>query len=501
MSPKRVYIVLSALLALFLGALDTLVMGAAMPTVVADLRGLHLYSWVFSVYLLSRAISLPIYGKLADLFSTRKLFMLSIAIFIAGSVAAGIATSMVQLIFGRILQGIGAGGNFALVYIVLSDIATPGKRGKMMSLASFVWGVASVLGPSMGGFIVNYFSWRWIFFINVPLGGLSFIGIYLFFNETRDKRKRIVIDYAGAVVLSTAILSLLTALLLGGGRFAWYSWQVSGLLGLSIAAAAVFYRIEKRAAEPILPIEFFRVKGFSIGNAAVLCCSFAIFSLSAFCPLFIQGALGRSPARLGLAMIALSLAWSLGALVCGQSVHRIGKRKASLIGAALLVGGCLQAVTFTSDTSLLAVSVMLTLTGTGMGFVSIATLLIVQDSLPAGDLGVSTSVHQFARTLGGTVGIGVSGSLLNVWFSAAVDRVQRVASDVEIRIPAWLIDRLSGNLDSLFHPEVQAQIPLDLLSLLQEAVGGGVMVFFRVALAAALLCLICCLFLPSERGR
>ena len=163
---RRIYIIGSALLALFIGALDTLIMSSAMPTIVADLGGLNLYSWVFSAYLLSRAVSLPVFGKLADLLSSKKLFLTSILIFIVTSILAGVSKSMMQLIFSRVLQGIGAGGCFALVYIVLSEISSSEKRGKMMSLTSFVWGLASVLGPSLGGFIVYYFPWRWIFYLN-----------------------------------------------------------------------------------------------------------------------------------------------------------------------------------------------------------------------------------------------------------------------------------------------------------------------------------------------
>ena len=177
-SPKsRNFIIIATLLALFLGALDALVMAAAMPTIVADLGGLHLYSWVYSAYLLARAVSLPLFGKLADIFKTRRLCLISISIFILGSVLAGLAQSMMQLILARVLQGIGAGGNFALVYIVLADVSKPENRGKVLSLGSFIWGLASVLGPTFGGFVVTYFSWRWIFFVNVPLGAFSLIAI------------------------------------------------------------------------------------------------------------------------------------------------------------------------------------------------------------------------------------------------------------------------------------------------------------------------------------
>ena len=181
LSPKRrLLLILATLLALFLAALDTLIMSAVMPTIVADLGGLHLYSWVFSTYLLSRAVALPVFGKLADLFPNRTLYLVSILIFLVGSVLAGMARSMMALTVFRAIQGIGAGGNFALVYIVLADISEPENRGRMMSYASFVWGLASVLGPSLGGFIVSWVSWRWIFYINVPIGLLSMVGIWFF---------------------------------------------------------------------------------------------------------------------------------------------------------------------------------------------------------------------------------------------------------------------------------------------------------------------------------
>ena len=186
---ERTFIIISALLALFLGALDALIMSAAMPSIVAELGGLHLYAWVYSVYFLTRAVALPIFGKLADLYPSKLLFLISIGIFTLSSIAAGCSNSMTFLIFCRIFQGIGAGGNFALVYIVLSEVALPDQRAKTLSFASTVWGISSVAGPTLGGFIVSYFSWRWIFFINIPMGLLCLIGIGFFSQRIQIKKK------------------------------------------------------------------------------------------------------------------------------------------------------------------------------------------------------------------------------------------------------------------------------------------------------------------------
>ena len=490
-------IIAAALLALFLGALDTLVMGAAMPTIVSDLGGIELYSWVFSTYLLSRAVSLPIFGKLADLFSSRHLFGWSIAIFIFGSLCAGISGNMPQLIASRAAQGIGAGGIFSLVYILLADIAPVEKRGKMMSAASFVWGLASLLGPPMGGLIVNYWQWRWIFFINIPLGVLSFFGIYWFFKETRHKSVGAPIDVLGCLTLAATVLPLLTVFLLAGKQSAGSSYTVLFLSAVTLAGAIGFYFAEKSAKDPILPLVFFRNLSFALGNAACFASSFAIFGLAAYSPLFIQGALGKTPAQLGLAMVPLSLAWSGGALVCGQLAHRWNKRAFTLLGAALLLGGCALSLLFSPDTSITGFSLMLTLTGAGMGFVSLASLLIVQESMSAKDLGVATSAHQLARTLGGTIGIGVSGGLFTARFVKEFDEI--VVAGGLAQLPSDALVGIRKNIENLFNPDFQARIPLEAMDTIRGLVGNGVAMVFWTAAAAALVCLVMGFLLPKQR--
>lgn len=493
---KRLYVIISALLALFLGALDTLIMGAAMPTIVSDLGGIQLYSWVFSVYLLSRAVSLPIFGKLCDLFNSKNLYLISIIIFLISSVCAGVSQNMTQLTASRTLQGIGAGGNFALAYIVLADISPPEKRGKMMALISFVWGLSSVLGPTLGGFIVNYFSWRWIFFINIPLGIIAFIGIWRYLEETREKKREASIDYLGVLTLSTTILALLTAFMLAGRTFVWSSPQILGLFILTLCSGFIFYKAERRAKEPIIAIGFFKVPGFSFGNSAAFFASVAIFSLSAFSPLFIQGALGKSPAQLGMAMVPLSLGWSLGALFCGNLIHILKERPSALLGSLLLITGCSMTLTFSTSTSLAICSIVLAIAGLGMGFVSISTLLIVQNSLPESDLGIATASHQFSRTLGGTIGIGVSGSFVTARISSAMDLFAN--SGIQDKIPSSITGRIYHGIENLFRPEVQSLLSENIQKALQEAVANGVKWVFGAALAASLICLFFSFKLPSK---
>jgi len=403
---------------------------------------------------------------------------------------------MTQLILSRVIQGIGAGGSFALTYIVLSDISSMEKRGKMMSIASFVWGVASVLGPSIGGVIVNYFSWRWIFFINLPVGAVSLLGIFLYLIETREKRKSVSMDYPGMFILSSTILALLTAFLMAGRSYDWLSVQIVGLFAVTAVGGFAFYHVEKRAKEPILSMDFFKLKRFGFGNGAAFFASFAIFSLFSFSPLFIQGALGKTPAQLGLAMMPLSLGWSFGALFCGQVVNLIGKRTASILGGVFLVAGSAMTLWFSSATSLVLCSIILTVAGLGMGFVSIATLLVVQNSVDISNLGVSTASHQFTRTLGGTIGIGISGSLVTVTFLNALEKV--LSLDLQQTIDLELLSRIQQNVGNIFLPEIQTLMSTDVQHALQEAVGHGVMPVFWISLLASSVCLVFAILLPRS---
>lgn len=481
----------AALIALFLGALDALVVGSAMPTIISDLGGLELYSWVFSSYLLARAVSLPIFGKLSDLFSRKRLYLATIIIFLLGSLFAGIAEGMGQLILARTLQGIGAGGTFALAYIVVADLTSPERRGKMMGLISFVWGVASILGPALGGLIVTYFSWRWIFFLNVPLSLTALLGIMVYLHEVRRRSKPPKVDFLGAVTLSITVLSLLVAFLLAGRTYRWFSPEILLLFATTVSGGAVFYLAERRAAEPILALHFFANQRFRLANGAAFLSSFAIFSLSAYSPLFVQGVLGRSPAELGLAMVPLSLGWSVGALACGQTVTLKNERRLSLWGCLWLTAGAGLSLTFSPSTPLIFFSATMALAGFGMGFVSVTTLLIVQNSLDAGDLGIATSSQQFARTLGGTIGIGISGGLATGYFTD--DLAQQELHHQGLGLP-----RL--NVESVFQPELQKGLSETLQKSLQAAVESGVKVVFWSSLIASLLSLLCCYLLPRPHS-
>jgi predicted MFS family arabinose efflux permease len=293
--------------------------------------------------------------------------------------------------------------------------------------------------------------------------------------------------------LAVCIVSLLTAFLWGGRRHSWLSPEVVGAVALALVAGVFFYRVERRARDPILSLDFFAKRGFSLGNGAVFMSSFAIFSLFAFAPLFIQGALGQSPVEVGIAMLALSFGWSLGSLVLGQIVQRLGRKLASMAGAVFLLTGCTLTLFFSAATTITTCFLVFFIVGLGMGFVTLATLLVVQSCLSASDLGVATSSHQFSRTLGGTVGIGICGGLLASRLASAVDAL-RVAG-----LPEGLLGQVRENMEILFNADMQTRVSLEVHRALQQAVVDGVSLVFWVVLGASLVCLALCAALPREQ--
>ena len=490
---QRTFIIWAALLALFLGALDALIMSAALPSIVAELGGLPLYAWVYSAYFLARAVSLPIFGKLADLHGTKGLFLFSIGLFVASSIAAGMAGSMAFLIFSRVFQGIGAGGIFALVYIVLSEVAPPGRRAKTLALGSSIWGISSVIGPTLGGVIVSFFSWRWIFFINIPLGILSLVGIALFLSRTESKKQQKGgFDFGGIFLFSTAILGLLTIFITGGRDIAWLSPAMFLIGSVTLLCAILFVFVEKKAKDPMVDLGLFRCRNFSFGNGAIFWASFTIFSFFAYVPLYIQGSLGRSPMEVGVAMVSLSLGWSFGALLYGRTSKSGSEKRWSVAGGAILLAGALWTMRFHLQTHLAECFLAFLMVGLGMGFVSLATLILVQNNAPSADLGIVTSFHQFARSLGGTIGVGICGGLVT---SAMFKRLE----EATVELPADLMLQLQRSTESLLRPEFQRLIPYEARESLGQAVLSGVFSVFVVASISSVLCLLCCLLIDSRK--
>lgn len=484
-------IIWSALLALFLGALDTLVMSAAMPTIISELGGLHLYAWTYTAYFLARAVALPVFGKLSDMYSSKILLLFSIGLFIAASTTAGFSPSMEFLVVTRVFQGLGCGGMFALVYVVLSDVSTPGQRAKTLSFGSAVWGIASLVGPTLGGFIVTWFSWRWIFFINIPLGMISLYGIAVYFREFRKKTAGKDIDLAGAILLSGSILGLLTLIMTGGREFPISSMPFILIAFATAILCGAFFIVEIRAEDPMLDFRLFKYPSYALGNALVFFASFAIFSLFAYAPIFLQGALSQTPLQVGYALLSLSLGWSVGSLLAGGNMNKIGHKRATLIGAILMVIGTGMTLGFSRATGMAECFGVFLVMGLGMGFLTLATLLVVQNSVEPANLGVATSFHQFSRTMGGTIGVGLCGGIVT-------DRLINELKAAGQNLPEALIRMLKESTANLFQKEFQAMIPEGMEALLQDAVLNGVYLAFVIVFIVSVINFGLTLFLPKK---
>ncbi len=486
------YVIGAVLIALFLCSMDALIMSVAMPTIAIELGGLNLYAWAYSGFSLATAITLPIIGKMADLYDTKKLFNFSIILFIAASIAAGLSNNMLFLVIARAVQGIGAGGNMALVYIVLSDVSAPEKRAQTLALGSFVWGISSVVGPPIGGFITTYMSWRWIFFINVPIGLVSLTGITLLFSEVRNKKQKVNLDIKGAASLTGCILCLLTLILSGGEQFAWISAPALIFALSAIVFGVCFIISENHAEEPVLSLKFFKYSGFTLGNSAAFFSSFGVFSLSVYAPVFLQGALRKTPMEVGIIMLALSLAWTSGPIMLARFVHRISYKTAISAGAVFLTAGSGYALTFGAHTSMAECLAAFALIGLGMGSVSICTLLVVQGALAPEDLGVATSSQQFTRTLGGTIGVAVSGA-------AATGSLVSFLKSSGGRIPGDVFAKVTENMENIFDPEFFSPLSLEIRNLLQNAVADSISKVFWIIFGMAVLTLFSGLLIQDRR--
>lgn len=412
MHTNRRMVTIAMLVAIFLVAIDVTVVSTAMPKIVRDLNGLRLYSWVFAIYTLTTAVTTPIYGKLSDLFGRRVIFSFGVIIFVLGSMASGAAQNMDQLVWFRAFQGIGAGAVMPVTFTIIGDLFPGEQRARMQGLFSAVWGIAGLFGPLIGGLFVDHISWRWIFYINVPIGIVCIILVTVFMHEKFERRKHQV-DYLGAAVFTAAIGSLLYALLNGGGQYAWNSGVIIGLFAAFIVFLVVFIAIEKRAKEPMLPLSLFGFRSISVSNALGFLLSFVLIGANVYLPMWIQSLLGHSATSSGLTLMPMSIAWPLGATLSGRFMYRIGSKLTVMIGVVLVALG---------STWLLAVNLhspywffvgLMVVIGLGMGYSITPTTVMIQATVGWEMRGAATASSTFMRTLGQTVGITVLGAVFN----------------------------------------------------------------------------------------
>lgn len=487
----KAVVVVAMMLGMFLAALDTTIVGTAMPSIVGKLGGITLYSWVFSAYLLTSTTTVPIYGKLADLYGRKSLYIFGSVLFLAGSIACGSAQTMEQLILFRAIQGLGAGAVVPLVLTIIGDIFTLEERARVQGLFSGVWGLSSIVGPALGGLIVDRFSWHWVFYINLPFGLLSALLVIISLKENVE-RKPHHLDYMGTLALTGGVVALLFALLQGGTSWAWTSWPSLGLFAATVLLIALFIYIEHRAAEPILPLSLFNSRIISLSSIGGLILGVVMFGVTTYVPLFVQGVLGGSATSAGITLGPMLLAWPVAATFSGKLVIRYGYRFTALMGTVLTTIGIIMTTFFTKGTSLPFIVVSMVLTGAGMGFASVVYTLAVQNSVPWNLRGVATASTQFVRTIGGTVGVAVMGTILNAQMAERFTPIFAHFAAAAQRLPR---DIAPANV--LLTPDLRAMLPGDFLNQLEIALSQSLLWVYILMIVVAALAIVTMLFMPG----
>lgn len=410
--PNRPYVLVCLMLALFMAAVEATVVATAMPSIIGALGGFSLYSWVFSVFLLPQAITAILYGKLADLYGRRPVLVFGILLFLSGSIACGVAWSMPALIIFRLIQGFGAGSILPIATTIAGDIYTHEERLKVQGYLSGVWGFAALIGPLVGGVIVQTLSWRWIFWINVPVGILAVIGLLTYYRE-RVTHRAARLDIAGALYFTVAVTALLLLLIQGGQEWAWDSPPIFALIAAFIGCLGLFLWQENRAPEPILSLALWRQRLIAIANAATMIAGMGIIGVSALIPTYVQGVMGDSAIVAGFSVTALSVAWSLASTLFGQIARLVGGRgSAQLGGASCMLGGAVFYILAPHDSALVPGAGSF-LFGFGMGLLTTTSTVMIQASVDWSKRGSATASNIFSRLLGSTLGVAILGGILN----------------------------------------------------------------------------------------
>jgi len=411
MDTRKKNIVIALMVAMFLGAVEGTVVTTAIPTIVKDLHGFEIISLVFSIYLLTSAISTPIYGKLSDQFGRKNVLSIGIVIFLIGSILCGLSKSMYMLIAFRALQGLGAGSIFTITYTIIGDEFSLEERPKVQGGIGTVWGVASLLGPFLGGFLINVLSWHWIFFINIPFGILSIVLLQKSLKETFEKKK-VKIDFAGIIVLSISMMMFLNIFLDSGS----FGLQKNVFIILSIGATALllilFYFIERKAKEPIIPFEIFTKTIINVNLISFLL-SAILIGVDVYMAIYIQNILGFSPTVSGLAMAPMSVAWLMSSVILGKCIMTYGEKTVIMISVFTLFISTLLFATLNVNTALPLVVLFSFVMGFGLGGAFTTLTIVVQTSVEYNKRGAATATNSLLRTLGQTIGVSIFGGIFN----------------------------------------------------------------------------------------
>ena len=498
-------------LALFFSSLDQTVVGTAMPRIIGELGGLSIMTWVTTAYMLTSTTVVPIAGKLADIYGRRMIYIAGLLIFMGGSALCGTSATMVQLIIYRALQGIGGGIMMPLAMTIVGDVFPPEERGKWQGLMGALFGLSSAVGPTLGGWIVDYYSWNWVFYINLPIGILAAITIYFGLKGEKRLTDKIVIDYAGVITLIAGTISLLLGLNLGGTNYPWLSWQILGLLVISLTAWILFLYAEKRAFDPVLSLDLFQNRVFAVSNIVGFLMGLGMFGSLMFLPLFLQGVLGVSATSSGNTMLPMMVSMMLTSIVVGRFAIKISFRSLYIAGMTLMAGAFYLMSTMTVHTMRFMTIAYIVILGIGLGVIMPVITIAVQSAFGPTRRGVATAATQFFRSIGGTLGMTVLGAIFNSYsnnimqqeFFPAIKSIPNLAtgplSDMLAR--AQFDPHSLGNV--LLSPDTLCIMPENLQQIvrppLKLAVAESLQIVFWIAMLIAVAGILVSLFMGGAK--
>lgn len=511
--PRQQVIITTAgvLLAMFLSSLDQTVVGTAMPKIIADLGGFAHYTWVTTAYVITSTIAMPITGKLTDMYGRKWFYTAGIAIFIVGSLLSGLSQTMTQLILFRGFQGIGAGIMMANAFIVIGDLFPPAERGKYQGMVSAVFGLSSVIGPTLGGFVTDSLSWHWVFYINIPLGILVTVLFIFFFPNLKPENMKPQIDYLGIVTLVLAVVPTMLALSWGGVDYPWVSTTIIGMFTFSTLMAALFLIIESKSEEPIIPLGIFRNHIVAVSIIVVFFSGFFLIGGAIFIPLFFQGVLGVTATTSGSLLTPMMLGVVVGSFTSGQVLSRAGGhyRLQGMVGLAIMALGVGLLSRMTVETSYMRAVVNIILLGFGLGVTMPLYIIAIQNAVPYAVMGIATSSTAFFRSIGGAVGLAIFGSIMNNRFASEFN--SGLSQEIKTVIPSEQLTSLAHNPEALLSNEAQAQLQgffdnlgphgtalfEQLLQLLRQALDSALVEVFLIGFFIVIVAWIINLFLKE----
>jgi EmrB/QacA subfamily drug resistance transporter len=471
-------------------SLNLTLVAPALPTIVAELGGISNYSWIPISAMLASTIVVPIAGKLSDIYGRKPLYMTGIVVFAAGSALSGVAPNFWFLVFARFVQGAGMGFIMPLSQAIIGDIISPRERGKYQGMMGASFGLASIVGPAAGGFITDHYSWRWLFFVNLPFAALTLLVVALYMHVPNEKRKH-SIDVAGSVTLSLGITCVLLATVWGGSQFAWNSWQIIGLYSAGAVLLVAFAWIEPHAPEPVLPLHLWKSSIFTFSNIAGMGVAMSMFGAIFFLPVFVQGVIGNSVTNSGAILVPMLVAMVVTSIGSGQFISHTGRYKVPLLLGLVFMGvGFFMLTTFDQTTTNQTVIEAMILIGLGLGVTMQTYTLVVQNSVSREDMAVATSATQLSRSMGAAIGLAVLGTILT----------QGLASSIAKYIPPAALAKFqssgsSASAGAVFDPAQLAHLPPAIATGIRHGLADALHPVFVAGLAIIVLAFVATLFI------